>query len=65
MELRRRHAQGQDAAGLSLKHKAVVDSMHDVGTVQPLAVLVSAVQLAATTANRILGMDVGIDEGGC
>ena len=65
VELRRRHAQGQDAAGLSLKHRAVVDSMHDVGTVQPLAVLVSAVQLAATTANRILGMDVGIDEGGC
>ena len=52
-ELRKRHANGEKAAGINVRRNSV-SNMHDENVVQPLLVTTSAVNLATECVRMIL-----------
>lgn len=55
-ELRNRHAQGEDTAGINVR-KGVITDILEENVVQPLLVSTSAIQLASETVRSILKID--------
>ncbi|KAF2498497.1 t-complex protein-like protein 1 [Lophium mytilinum] len=56
-ELRHRHGQGQQNAGVSIKSGGVKNDMAEENVLQPLLVSTSAIELAAETVKMILRID--------